>query len=411
VFFRATHGRAKPPFKHLFMHTISKKIQAWIPEQDIDSNALVQVQNISEMPFIFSHVAVMPDCHLGMGATVGSVIATKGAIIPAAVGVDIGCGMIAVRTPIKKEQLGDLKAMRIGIERRVPCIGRMPVRNSTIQETAIPKIEELKILAGNLAAEPEKFDKTWELQLGSLGGGNHFIEITLDEQDRVWAFLHSGSRGVGNKIATTFTKKAKQFCEKAFIPLKDPDLAYLIEGELDFKEYMANLIWAQRFAMLNRREMMDRVLQELAYDTGMIGENLELETINCHHNFTQKEYHFGSSVWLTRKGAIEAKVGQLGLIPGSMGTASYIVEGKGNRMSFNSSPHGAGRRFSRSEARKQFTMEDFDKAMVGVESRRDKSLLDEIPAAYKDIDDVMKNSEELVEIKHTLRQVLNVKGD
>jgi len=391
------------------MYQISDRIVTWLPKESIEPEALQQLYNISEMPFVFKHLAVMPDCHLGKGATVGSVIATKGAIIPAAVGVDIGCGMIAVKTQFKRSDLpSDLKAMRIGIERRVPCVGRMPVYNSKIQPTAEPRIAELKELASKLGADPEKFDKNWERQLGSLGGGNHFIEITIDEEDNVWAFLHSGSRGIGNKMACHYIKEAQKICQKYLIQLKDPDLAYLVESDPMFKEYIAHLNWAQHFALLNREEMMERVLLELKYT---IGEVEELERINCHHNFTQKEHHFNQDVWLTRKGAISAREGQKGLIPGSMGTASYVVSGLGCAMSFNSSPHGAGRRFSRNKARSLFTMEDMKKDMEGIECRYEESLLDELPGAYKSIDEVMQNASELVKIEHTFKQILNVKGD
>lgn len=398
------------------MYKLSEKITTFIDPANIDENAIEQIKNLSEMPFIFKHIAVMPDCHLGKGATVGSVVATHRAIMPATVGVDIGCGMIAVRTPFKREVLGDLKALRIGIERRIPCLGRMPVYNSKIQETAKNKVNLLESYADIDKINPDMFSPKWRLQLGSLGGGNHFIEITLDEEENVWVFLHSGSRGVGNKIAMHFIKLAQKFCEKNFIQLKDNDLAYLVEGGEGFTEYISYLKWAQEFAFFNRKEMMDRVLDELNYTIyGKSNEEkrkkINLEEINCHHNFTQQENHFGTNVYLTRKGAISADKGKLGLIPGSMGTASYIVEGLGNKMSFNSSPHGAGRNFSRTEARRRFTMKDYDKAMVGIEARRDDSLLDEIPQAYKDIEEVMENAKELVTIKHTLKQILNVKGD
>lgn len=392
------------------MHQIAEKIVTWIPKESIEPEALQQIENISKMPFVYKHVAVMPDCHLGKGATVGTVIATDKAIIPAAVGVDIGCGMMAIKTQFKKSDLPtDLKSMRVGIERRVPCVGRLPVYNSKIQPSAEPRIKELEELALKCGATPEQFDKNWRLQLGSLGGGNHFIEITLDEEQNVWAFLHSGSRGVGNKIATHFIKRAQELCKRFLIQLPDPDLAYLVEGEEHFKEYIANLKWAQHFALLNRAEMMERVLTELKYALGQ--EVQKLEEINCHHNFTQKEHHLNRDVWLTRKGAISAQEGQKGLIPGSMGTASYVVSGLGNSMSFCSSPHGAGRRFSRAKARSLFTMEDLKRDMKGIECRQEECLLDELPGAYKNIDEVMENAKELVKIEHTFHQVLNVKGD
>lgn len=393
------------------MYQLSQKIKTWIPKEQIEPEALLQIQNISEMSFVFSHVAVMPDCHLGKGATIGSVIATEGAIIPAAVGVDIGCGMMAVKTQFQEKDLEgkDLKTIRVGIERRTPCIGRMPVHNLKIQPSAELKIKELEDFAKELNFSPDEFSKSWRFQLGSLGGGNHFIEITVDEEDNIWAFLHSGSRGVGNKIACHFIKVAQDYCQKNFISLKDKDLAYLVESTSEFNDYIRGLKWAQHFALLNRQEMMTRVLTELHYIFDQEIQNLQ--EINCHHNFTQQEYHFGQNVWLTRKGAISANKDQLGLVPGSMGTASYVVAGKGNRESYCSSPHGAGRLFSRTKARSLFTLEDYDRQMKGVEARRDESLIDELPTAYKDINEVMKNAEELVMIKHTFRQILNVKGD
>ncbi len=392
------------------MYQISQKIVTFIPWEDIEEEARQQIKNISEMSFVFKHIAVMPDCHVGKGATVGSVIATQKAIIPTAVGVDLGCGKMAVKTQFKGKDLPkDLKKIRLGIERRVPCLGRMPVYNRNIQDTAAIRIEELKKLAEKLEIDPSKFDKKWEHQLGSLGGGNHFIEISVDENDDLWAFLHSGSRGIGNKIACYFIKVAQEICEKFMIPLKDRDLAYLVDDIPEFKAYISHVKWAQYFALLNRQEMMDRVLTELKYTFGK--EIERVQEINCHHNFVEHENHFGKNVWLTRKGAISAQEGQFGLIPGSMGTASYVVKGLGNEMSFCSSPHGAGRRFSRTEARRRYNMEDYKAQTIGVEARQDKCLIDELPAAYKDINVVMENAKELVKIVHTFKQLINVKGD
>lgn len=389
------------------MKQINEKIVVFLDENSIEPEAMQQIINTSSLPFIYKHVAVMPDCHFGKGATVGTVIATKGAIVPAAVGVDIGCGMIAVRTNLKKEQLGDLKKIREGIERRVPMsAGKF---NQKVQISAQAKIEELKILA-----DGKGYAKIsdWENSLGTLGGGNHFIEICLDENDDVWATLHSGSRGIGNKLGNKHIKIAQSLMNKMFIELPDPDLAYLIEGTPEFDEYLFDLHWAQEFARLNREEMMDRVLTELKYAVHGTGDAIiELERVNCHHNFSQIENHFKQNVWVTRKGAIQAKIGMKGMIPGSMGTKSYIVEGLENPMAFNSAPHGAGRNFSRGEARRRFTMQDFDNAMVGIEHRRADVLLDEIPAAYKSIDLVMENAKELVKVEHTLRQIINMKGD
>lgn len=398
------------------MNKISEKIIAFLPTEAIEPKAMEQIQNIAAMPFVCNHVAVMPDCHLGKGATVGSVIATKGAIIPAAVGVDIGCGMIAVRTKFTKADLEskDLDKIRQGIERRIPLsAGGF---NRDVQDTADSRVLTLRRLAGSSERIEEiaAVDPKWMLALGSLGSGNHFIELSLDENDNVWVVLHSGSRGVGNKLAQKHIKIAQKLMEEMFIPLVDRDLAYLPENSVAFADYIRDLHWAQEFALLNRDEMMDRVMKELSYS--FFGEDghqseIELERINCHHNFTQKEHHFGQDVWLTRKGAIQMKRDQRGVIPGSMGTRSYIVSGLENPLAFNSAPHGAGRRFSRTEARKRFTMDDMDAAMKGISYRRTDEFLDEIPGAYKDIDDVIENSRELVKIEHVLRQVINVKGN
>lgn len=394
------------------MNKISEKIIAFLPTEAIEPQAMEQIKNIAAMPFVCNHVAVMPDCHLGKGATVGSVIATKGAIIPAAVGVDIGCGMIAVRTKFTKADLEakDLDKIRTGIERRIPLsAGGF---NKEVHGTAEARVASLAFDA--TARDYESIDPKWMLALGSLGSGNHFIELSLDENDNVWVVLHSGSRGVGNKLAQKHIKIAQKLMEEMFIPLVDRDLAYLPENSVAFADYIRDLHWAQEFAMLNRDEMMDRVMKELSYS--FFGEDghqaeIELERINCHHNFTQKEHHFGQDVWLTRKGAIQMKRGMMGVIPGSMGTRSYIVSGLENPVAFHSAPHGAGRRFSRTEARKRFTMEDMDTAMQGISYRRTDEFLDEIPGAYKDIDDVIENSKELVKIEHVLRQVINVKGN
>ena len=385
------------------MVKISDKLFSWASV--IEDNTLEQAVKASKMPFIFPHLALMPDAHLGKGATVGSVIPTLGAIIPAAVGVDIGCGMIAVKTQFKRSDIkGDLAELRHSIERSIPLsAGRYNEKLSTTAEARIKHLTEIA------KKDYKQFVGNWELHLGTLGSGNHFIEITVDEEDNIWLFLHSGSRGIGNKIACYHIEKAQEFCKKAFISLDDPDLAYLVEGTPEFTDYINDLNWAQEFALLNREEMMDRVIKDFNHFMGV--DVIEQERINCHHNFTLKETHFGKSVWLSRKGAIEATKGKLGLVPGSMGTASYVVEGKGNYLSFNSSPHGAGRNFSRSAARKTFTMEQLKENMKGIEWNESAAFLDEIPGAYKDIDQVMKDSEDLVEIKHTLHQIVNIKGD
>lgn len=407
--------RLVSPFTLKNMYKINEKIITFLPPETIEPEAMVQIENISKMPFLYKHVAVMPDCHCGKGATVGTVIATKGAIIPAAVGVDIGCGMIAVKTNLKKEQLGDLAKIRASIERSIPMsAGKF---NNKITESAQSRIEVLEALSwsdNDTKNYYDKFSKNWRESLGTLGGGNHFIEVCLDENDTVWVTLHSGSRGVGNAIGNYYIKEAQKLMESMFIKLDDPDLSYLIEGTPKFNDYMRDLSWAQHFALLNREEMMDRVLKDISY--AVYGEDghqkdFEVERINCHHNFTQIENHMGQNVWVTRKGAIQAKNGMKGMIPGSMGSRSYIVEGLENIPAFHSAPHGAGRKFSRTKAREKFTMDDFDVAMKGIEHRRTDILLDEIPAAYKDIDEVMENAKELVKVEHVLKQIINVKGD
>jgi tRNA-splicing ligase RtcB len=392
------------------MDRIRDKIVTFLPADTIEPAARQQLENIAELPFVFKHVAVMPDCHLGKGATVGSVIATKGAIIPAAVGVDIGCGMIAVKTKFSAADLPDsLEQLRTGIERRIPL--GAGAFNRKITETAKARVAQLKSKARH---DYESIDKRWTEAVGSLGSGNHFIEVCLDEAERVWVVLHSGSRGIGNKLASKHIKIAQKLMDEKSIRLKDRDLAYLSENRDEFRNYIADLLWAQDFALLNREEMMDRVMTELSYlfykEDGHQQE-IEIDRINCHHNFTQRENHFNEDVWLTRKGAIQMKAGQKGVIPGSMGTRSYIVSGLENKLAYHSAPHGAGRRFSRGEARRRFNMEDFKKAMAGIECRHSAKLIDELPMAYKDIDEVMENSKELVKVDHTLRQVVNVKGD
>jgi tRNA-splicing ligase RtcB len=281
--------------------------------------------------------------------------------------------------------------------------------NRKVVATAAPRVAELEALAAEAGFDPASYAGNWQLQLGTLGSGNHFIEVSLDETDAVWLFLHSGSRGVGNKIAQAHIKVAQAAMTRWWITLPDPDLAYLVEGTREFDRYIAELGWAQRFALLNREEMMDRVVRQFADWVGAPVE--EQERINCHHNFTQRERHFGKDVWLSRKGAISARAGQAGLVPGSMGTASYVVEGKGNPVALESSPHGAGRAWSRSAARKKFTHDELRTAMEGIEYRDTDAFLDEIPAAYKPIDQVMADAADLVTIRHTLRQIVNVKGD
>lgn len=386
---------------------ITKKLYNWA--SILEPNTQEQAERASTMPFIFPHLALMPDAHLGKGATVGSVIPTLGAIIPAAVGVDIGCGMIAVRTQFTADQLPtDRKPLREAIERVVP-LSAGKYNNSVTRPHTDARLGDLREAATRAGFDPAQYAGNWELQLGTLGSGNHFIEVSLDEEDRVWLFLHSGSRGIGNKIAVHHIKVAQDLAAKWWINLPDPDLAYLVEGTDEFWAYIRELRWAQRFALLNREEMMDRVIAEFE---SWVGEPIqESERVNCHHNYTEQERHYGKEVWLSRKGAIDASAGTPGLVPGSMGTRSYVVEGLGNRLSLNSSPHGAGRNYSRSAARKTFNMEELERNMEGIEWSHSNAFLDEIPAAYKDIDQIMEDASDLVKIRHTLRQIINVKGD
>ncbi|MCA1305369.1 RtcB family protein [Microbacterium esteraromaticum] len=389
------------------MERLSARLVSWASL--IDEKTLDQAHTTARLPFIHPHLALMPDAHLGKGATVGSVIPTLGAVIPAAVGVDIGCGMIAVRTQFTAADLAgrSLAPLREAIERAIPLSAGH--YNRKVVATAEPRIAELEELAQKKRFDPETYAGNWRLQLGSLGSGNHFIEVSLDESARVWLFLHSGSRGVGNKIATHHIAVAQRLARQWWIDLPDPDLAYLAEGTEQFTQYIRELRWAQHFALLNREEMMDRVSRQVSEFVGTAVQ--EQERINCHHNFTESERHFGKQVWVSRKGAIAADAGRLGLIPGSMGTASYIVEGLGNPVSLNSSPHGAGREYSRSAARRAFTREQLRDAMAGIEYRDTDAFIDEIPQAYKPIDQVMADAADLVRVRHTLRQIVNVKGD
>jgi tRNA-splicing ligase RtcB len=400
------------------MEMLGKRLFNWA--SILEPNTREQAEKTASMPFIWPHLALMPDAHLGKGATVGSVIPTLGAIMPAAVGVDIGCGMMAVLTQLAADdvrRLGNLAKLRESIEAVIPLsAGKYNTSVYSLQTDR--RIGELFMMDGSAAAD--LIAPNWNLQLGSLGSGNHFIEISLDELDRVWLFLHSGSRGVGNKLAVRHIKIAQEQCGRRWISLPDPDLAYLVEGEPEFWAYLQDLRWAQHFALLNREEMMMRVEDCVA---AWSGEPVQRqETVNCHHNYTEqmaggllakwkrpKGAH--GHVWLSRKGAIDASAGRPGLIPGSMGTASYVVTGLGNPLSLNSSPHGAGREYSRSAARKAFTRAQLDAAMEGIEWGRSDAFLDEIPGAYKDVDVVMADAADLVKVEHTLRQIVNVKGD
>ena len=387
------------------MERLAEKLFSWA--SILDQPTRNQAHKTASMPFIFPHLALMPDAHLGKGATVGSVIPTEGAIIPAAVGVDIGCGMIAVRTQWTKDELSSpLTGLREAIEKAIPLSAGNYNKKVHASYTR-KRIEDLEATDGIESARQIK--AAWYLQLGTLGSGNHFIEISLDEADRVWAFLHSGSRGIGNRLASQHIKTAQSLCQQRHVQLPDRDLAYLAEDTPEFEDYIRDLRWAQKFALLNREEMMSRVLDCLAEFMG--APVISREVINCHHNYTEREEHFGRQVWLSRKGAIDAHEGVRGLIPGSMGTRSYVVTGKGNKAALCSSPHGAGREYSRSAARRTFSMAELEAAMKGIEWRRTDAFLDEIPGAYKPIDTVMADAKDLVSVDHELRQIVNVKGD
>jgi tRNA-splicing ligase RtcB len=394
-------------------------IKAWIDGVSVEDQARKQLDNIASMPFIHKHVAIMPDCHWGMGATVGSVIPTKGAIIPAAVGVDIGCGMMAVRTSLTGSDLPDnLHGLRTEIEARVPH-GRTDNGGDNDRGAWGETVPAVDVdVFSELAKITEKHPKLAQAErraprhLGTLGTGNHFIEICLDEEDRVWVMLHSGSRGIGNRIGSYFIELAKQDMRKWFINLPDDDLAYFPQGTEHFNDYFKAVSWAQRFARLNRDVMMQATLTALGAAIPKPFET-DCEAVNCHHNYVTQERHFGADVLLTRKGAVSAKEGELGIIPGSMGAKSFIVRGKGGaagREAFFSCSHGAGRAMSRNQARKQFTLEDHAKATEGVECRKDADVIDETPAAYKDIEAVMAAQSDLVDVVHTLKQVVCVKG-
>lgn len=389
------------------------KVPVHIWTKDSEPLAIQQLSNISQMPFIHHHVAAMPDVHAGRGATIGSVIPTKGAIIPAAVGVDIGCGMNAVRTSLRAEDLPEsLVSIRSSIERYVPVGFNIhledPVSRSGIKDLSkgLDRILDIHPDIGKMRKHGPR--DTWIRQLATLGGGNHFIELCLDEAGDVWVMLHSGSRGIGNMIGTYFIQLARRDMESQIGNLPDKDLAYLTEGSKHFKDYVQSVEWAQDYALTNRREMMRLVLDSLVeYLPPFL---VTKEAINCHHNYVSYEHHFGEDVFVTRKGAIRANLGELGIIPGSMGAKSFIVRGKGNEDSLCSCSHGAGRRMSRTKAKKLFSAEDLVQQTQGVECRKDEGVIDEIPGSYKNIDEVMENQTDLVEVVHTLKQVLCVKG-
>jgi tRNA-splicing ligase RtcB len=398
-------------------------IKAWVDGVPLEDQAKRQLWNISGLPFVFRHIAAMPDVHWGMGATVGSVIATQGAIIPAAVGVDIGCGMMAVRTTLTASDLpDDLHGLRTAIEARIPH-GRTdnggandvgawaegpPDEGGAYRGILHDTLESLQPIVDKHPAL-EKAAKRAAIHAGTLGTGNHFVEVCLDEDEKVWIMLHSGSRGIGNRIGTYFIEKAKKEMERWFIQLPDKDLAYLPQGSELFDDYCEAVRWAQNFALLNREIMMNAAMAAIR---SVISKSwtCDCKAVNCHHNYVAWENHFGTNVMVTRKGAVRARQGDLGIIPGSMGARSFIVRGKGNPDSFCSCSHGAGRKMSRGQAKKAFTLADHVAATAGVECRKDANVIDETPGAYKNIDAVMAAQEDLVEVVHTLKQVVCVKG-
>ena len=393
-------------------------VKAWVDGVPLEEEALAQLRNIARLPFIYKWVAAMPDVHLGIGSTVGSVIPTRGAIVPAAVGVDIGCGMMAVETTLPADQLPDnLRNIRRAIEKAVPH-GRtdhggrhdrgawknVPRRQTNVWKQLKPGYDEI------LERHPHLDHSSHLTQLGTLGTGNHFIEICLDERQTVWVLLHSGSRGVGNRIGTYFIEKAKKDLRHVLGELPDKDLAYFTEGTAHFEDYLLAVSWAQDYAAWNRKLMMEQILDALSDSGDLPDFTPTRQVINCHHNYVEREVHYGEEILVTRKGAVRAGQGDLGIIPGSMGARSYIVQGKGSEESFQSCSHGAGRAMSRMEAKRRFTTADHEAATAGIECRKDEAVIDETPMAYKDIDAVMRAQRDLVEIVHTLRQVVCVKG-
>lgn len=392
------------------------RVKGWVEGVELDGETIGQAINTSLLPYVYKHVALMPDAHLGIGATVGSVVPLKGAVIPAAVGVDIGCGMLAqkLNVPMKLMDATDLAVARAALEKAIP------VGQAAHVDPPDAAGRQFKIL-NNLEAYGEiilpavgdrPFRQNPLQQLGTMGGGNHFLELCLDENDDSWIVLHSGSRGIGNRIGRHFIEIAKRECEKWGVKLPHRDLAYLPEGTPHYDDYVEAVWWAQNYARVNRLVMLHLAASALK-GLGGPWDDLEIcltTVVSCHHNYIEKENHFGQNVWVTRKGAVRAREGDMGIIPGSMGAKSYIVRGLGNPLSFHSCSHGAGRRMSRKKAKEQFTVEDLEQATEGIECRKDSGVIDEIPMAYKDIDAVMEAQKDLVEIVHTLRQVVNIKG-
>jgi tRNA-splicing ligase RtcB len=391
--------------------TINPKLLSWASE--IDPETIRQAEKTARLPIVEGHVALMPDAHVGIGATVGSVIPTRGAVIPSAVGVDIGCGMIAAELDVMESQLPDnLEPLLSRIERAVPAgvgKGHDPGVRGGPADAAGRAADRWLATHRPATVLSDAQAKKAAVQFGTLGSGNHFFELCVDERARVWVVLHSGSRGIGNQLAQAHIAKAKRLAKEAMLTLEDPDLAWFVQGTPEFEAYVTDMLWAQEYAMANRSQMMDRAMTEVF---AFLGFGAETQRINAHHNFTQLEVHDGRELWITRKGAIQADTGDLGVIPGSMGTRTYIVAGKGSAASWRSCSHGAGRRYSRTKARKLFTPADLAEQMQGKTwlAGRAAALVDEIPTAYKDIDQVMADQADLVEVLHTLHQVLNYKG-
>ena len=394
-------GSQPPPAQErnaMTARMVRPRLMSWA--SDVDVQTLDQAERTARLPIVAGHVALMPDAHFGLGSTVGSVIPTEGAVIPSAIGVDIGCGMIAVRMDLTAAQLPDTLAPVMPLfEKRIPAgVGQAHDHGVTLAGLGEPATELTP-----------KQQKTAATQFGTLGSGNHFVEVCLDEHDHVWLVLHSGSRGIGNQLAQKAIAQAKGLAKERMESLEDPDLAYLVEGDRAWQTYITDMLWAQRYALGSRERMMDAAVRSLVE---VVGHGREVQRINCHHNFTQREEHGGRSLWITRKGAIKAAKGDLGVIPGSMGTRSYIIEGLGSEASYNSCAHGAGRRLSRRQARKTLTVDSLKESMTGRvwNDRSALALLDEHPASYKDIDQVMADQTDLVAVQATLRQIVNYKG-